>query len=196
VTTSSGVGHLYSYSIATGERRTLDSGQLTAPFTIGGGVYWDTDQSVVTHIAGVLPPSYVVQPKPSSNPTIAVDRAQVAWVRGGVYDSQAKYIDPEIVVREDSGPSVSVFRSKAGVMPQVVALVGPYLVWQNSVVNNQELTVLDLRTGATAALRGGAGGAYLPAGTPTGRHLVLGVRDGLFTPPTVVDTTRAPRLHC
>jgi hypothetical protein len=184
VTDLSGSGLVYSYDIASGERHTVDSGQLGGPFTVGGGVYWAKDQSLVTHIPGVLPPGYVVQTKPSANPVFVVDGARVAWVRGD-----------DILVRQAGGPSVSVYHSTAGVQPQVVALVGPYLVWHDSVQYDLKLIILDLRTGATARLTQ-IGPAVMPVGTPTGHYLVLDIRDGLFTPPTVVDTARAPRLRC
>lgn len=173
---NTGAGHIYAYDLATGTRRTLETGPDFGPFTVGGGVYWGDGthpKQVVTYRAGTLPPGYAVAYATRASVVRAGDL--VAWNRG-----------TQIVVRRGSGPAVAV------VAGTPVALVDDYLVYRHGTA---AMSVLDLRTGATLALpEPGPFGLAAAGGAGTLAANTLGAHGGSNV--TLVHVTTVPRLRC
>jgi len=179
--THSGYGHIYAYDIATGTRQTLESGDLYAPFTIAGGVYWfrGSARAVVTHIAGQLPPGYVVGHR--FNPPVLTTSGLVAWT---AQDTR------EVVVREGAGPSVPVDRAHDLESSSVLALSANFVVWNTS----YGIYILDLRTGAAFRLKSDP---TLVGAASAGGTLALnsqGAGNGFDL--TILDVATLPELHC
>ncbi len=142
---NTGQGKVYDYDLATAGQSTLDSGAVIGPQLIGGAIEWSRDGKVVWHGSPSLPPGFHVDP----GKTVALLQdgstyAWRAWVGTGTAQRDVIYLTtsgrqkPVVVYRPPS----------ADIVPALLALTGPYVIFDN----NTDITVLDTRTGAATTL--------------------------------------------
>jgi len=139
--TNAGEGHVYVYDLSTSARRTLDSGLVTGPQVLGGGVVWMRgDTTVVEHVPPTLPSGY--SPQFNKQGTLLVDGSTSAW------------LDPQrsaLRITTAAHPAgVTVYTAPNAIL-SLLALSGRYLFWSDGM----HITVLDTRTGASSYLERG-----------------------------------------
>ena len=139
--TNAGEGHVYEYDLSSSARRTLDSGLVTGPQVLGGGVVWMRgDTTVVEHVPPTLPSGY--SPQFNKEGTLLVDGSTSAW------------LDPQrsaLRITTAAHPAgVTVYTAPNAIL-SLLALSGRYLFWSDGM----HITVLDTRTGASSYLERG-----------------------------------------
>jgi hypothetical protein len=184
---STGPMSVYAYDLATGARSTLDTGQVSPPVSVGGGLIWWHGSRLVEHIRPTLPQGYTIQP--SSTDVLLSDSGTYAWAaqQGGqevLQMSTAAHPDPVTVFTASNRDAVLV----------PLALTGPYLIWSAP----EDITVLDTRTGATTALLQ-TGGMQQGFETAAAAHQVLalnnvGSKGGAQL--MLATVSALPSLHC
>lgn len=142
-----GVSAVRAFDLITRTTRVLDHGYVSGPVSAGGGLFWlksDTAGSesgrLVTHVPGTLPPGFAVQPW-KTYAALVQDGPAFAW--GGYLDSGPSY---EFRAWTPGAAPIAVFAASQAGAGEVPVLSMPYLFARGRVV--------DLRTGASAALPG------------------------------------------
>ncbi|MEP7020255.1 MAG: hypothetical protein ABI808_06360 [Pseudonocardiales bacterium] len=186
---ASQAGTVLDYEIATGQRRTIFSGQVSAPEADVVRVFWGDGSAASSAPAPEpLPPVVAAATRPArSRATLSTDGSYYAWVdsktRIGWWAPGAA-APTYVTLPADAAPGDD---PSAGVI-----VAGPY-VYLNGETTDGSYFVLDMRTRAlakTAALLrfsgGGVFAGYRDAGGPKA--------DPIAT--FVLDTATLPGLHC
>ena len=179
---SVGPDHVYAYDIARRHRRTLDTSRqpdILGPVALGGGIYWQKADRVVTYRAGDLPPGFdVLVGKGYAGLTTDGDRQ--AWVQ----QVGERFV---VKMRVGNGAPVTVLGPMSDA-PQVTELAGPYLL--------TGISVLDTRTGAATSLVS----SNYPYTTSAGgsKTIAISRRESPTAAPqlSLLDIAKLPELHC
>jgi len=185
-----GNGAVYSYDLAAGVRRTLDTGQLGAPGVLLGQVYWAKDSSTVwASGAPTLPPGFELNARKVVQ--LVHDGTTYAW---GAWEASGR--DFRHVVKMIAEP----MRSPAIVYPppspedmsDPVALTGPYLLLDDM----GTVIALDTRTGATTVLEASDSVIMINALAANG-VIALAIGDsGSGSRIAIVSASQLPGLNC
>ncbi len=178
--------HIYAFDLTTGRQHPLDTGTVGDPTALDGGVYWTNGPRIVVHRQGAVPPGFDLRPGQEFGALLADGRTR-AWSRP---------VGPSAELRmwTGAGPVVTVARSRPGYPAKPIALFVPFVVWDNGVA----VQVLDIRTGAAAALPPGSYVApeFAAAGGVLAVELESPGPQGTTFSLSVVDATTLPDLRC
>lgn len=138
-------GHIYGYQLASGHRRTVDSGEVINPTVLGGALEWTRGTSPQWLGTPHLPSGYPINAgKPYALAQQGTTAAWTDWDQSGadplptVMIQQGNNAVPRTAYRGTQAPD------DAAHQPQPFALTGNYLIY----TDGANLLALDLRTGA------------------------------------------------
>lgn len=142
-------GRIYGYTLASGGRTTIDSGEVIGPTVLGGALEWGRSGKPRWLGQPHLPAGYPVIVKPYP---LVQDGPAAAWTD---WDQSGRPPLPTVMVRRPSGATPqTAYRGPspnfdAARQPRPFALTGNYLVY----TDGTNLLALDLRTGAAIQIQ-------------------------------------------
>lgn len=185
---NTGHGSVYDADLATGTRTTLDSGDVIDPQIVGGAVEWGRNRTVVWHGTPTLPPG--LQITPGKTVTLLRDGATFAWTQWtgtGTDQKQVLYMAKLGAAK----PKAVYTPPTPDVIPQLLALSGPYVIFDDT-----SITALDTRTGAATTIVTGSQPGSTTAAAAGGVIALnqIGAKGG--TQLALAHTTDLPELRC